>query len=96
MQISVVFGILFIAHGRFTYLLQGFLQLQLLVDHFASSCAVYTLACVHIECLQILGEACPSVAAGHGLLSIQVGAHLQRSGDVVGDGLACLSIMVHS
>ena len=46
MNVSVVFGILFIAHGCFTNFLEALMHLLLPVDHFAPSGAVDTFACV--------------------------------------------------
>lgn len=57
---------------------------------------MHALTCVHAQYRQILGWACPSIAAGHALLSIQLGPHLQRPGEEVGNGLPCCSIVVHS
>ncbi len=45
-----------------------FLLVQLLVNHVAPCDAVYTLACVHAQALQVHGETRPGIAAGHGLL----------------------------
>ncbi len=62
MNVCVVFDILLIVHGIFCYLFVGFLHLLLLVHHAACSGAVYALAFVHVRCLQILGQAGPSIA----------------------------------
>ena len=78
------------------------LQMLLSVNCTASAGAVTALPSVtpHIEadvqCLQALGEACSSIAAGHWLLSKLLGPHSQWLGDIVGDGLACSCIVMDS
>ncbi len=55
MDVSVVFDTLVIARGGFCYLLVGFMHLQRLVHHAASSGAMHALTCVHAQRLQLLG-----------------------------------------
>ena len=60
MGISVVLHILLIAHGSIPYLFVTLLHVLLLMNHVAPSGAVYTLACVHAQGLQVHSETRPS------------------------------------
>ncbi len=70
MGIKAVLHILLIAHGSIPYLFVTLLHVQLLVDHVAPSDAVYTLACVHAQGLQVQVKTCPDRAANHRRLQI--------------------------
>lgn len=68
MNVRIVLGILLVAHGCLSNLLEAFMQMVLPVYHFIPSGAVNTLACVQVQSLQVLGQAGPEAAATHRLL----------------------------
>ena len=87
MYISVV---LCIAHFSLSIFFVTLLQMLLPVTMLPLlASAVDTLPYVHVQCLQIFGQACPGIAAGHWLFSSMLGYHSQWPGDVAGSGLAC-------
>ncbi len=96
MNVSLVLGILLTAHGSFTYYLVCVMHLQLLVNQAASPGTVHTLPCVHAQLLQVLCQPCPCIAAGHALVCVCLGANLQGSGEVIGNGLPCCSMLGYS
>ena len=62
MHISVILCIFLIAHCSLPNFFVTLLQMLLHVNYVASPSAVDTLPCVHVQCLQAFGYACPSIA----------------------------------
>ena len=68
------------------------MHMLLPANHVASPGAVNTLPCVHVHCLEVLREACPSIAAGHWLLSKVICPYCQGPGDEISNWLFCIMV----